>query len=264
MKSRLDQIEHRLQTFIENSLFTFPWNNRQSLFSHQLIQAIQRTLIQDSYGRYTPGNLYSISANPEMLMPWQSDPAFLPTLSQVLFEAAQDAGLEFSSPPEFKLIPDPSIPTGKLRIEPFVLNAMVEETGVMAIQTEEAKQTTELQPVNAFLILNGSQIYPLQAAVINLGRRLENQIVIDDPRVSRNHAQLRAIRGQFVLFDLNSTGGTFVNGQRITQSILQPGDVISLAGISIIYGEEAGSGNQTADGNTTEFTIPPRNPTDGP
>lgn len=260
MKSRLDQIEHRLQSFIENSLFIFPWNNRQSMFSHQLIEAIQRTLIQDSNGQYTPGNLYSISANPDMLIPWQSDPAFLPTLSNVLFEAAQDAGLAFSSPPEFKLIPDPSIPPGKLRIEPFVLQAAVEETGVMAIQSEEARQNTEGQPVNAFLILNGSQIYPLQAGVINLGRRLENQIVIDDPRVSRNHAQLRASRGQYILCDLNSTGGTFVNGQRITQSILQPGDVISLAGVSIIYGEETGSGQQTADGNTTEITIPPHDP----
>jgi pSer/pThr/pTyr-binding forkhead associated (FHA) protein len=63
-------------------------------------------------------------------------------------------------------------------------------------------------------------------------------LVIDDPRVSRNHAQLRAIKGRFVLFDLNSTGGTFVNGQRTSQTVLYPGDVISLAGVALIFGQD--------------------------
>jgi pSer/pThr/pTyr-binding forkhead associated (FHA) protein len=67
---------------------------------------------------------------------------------------------------------------------------------------------------------------------------LENQLVIDDPRVSRNHAQLRAIKGRFALFDLNSTGGTFVNGQRTSQTVLYPGDVISLAGVALIFGQD--------------------------
>ena len=86
--------------------------------------------------------------------------------------------------------------------------------------------------------MNGSTLLPLHLPVINLGRRHDNQIVIDDPRVSRSHAQLRAIRGHYLLFDLNSTGGTFINGIQITQLALKPGDVISLAGVQLIYGEE--------------------------
>jgi pSer/pThr/pTyr-binding forkhead associated (FHA) protein len=41
-----------------------------------------------------------------------------------------------------------------------------------------------------------------------------------------------------VLFDLNSTGGSFVNGQRTNQSVLYPGDVISLAGVALIFGQD--------------------------
>jgi pSer/pThr/pTyr-binding forkhead associated (FHA) protein len=37
------------------------------------------------------------------------------------------------------------------------------------------------------------------------------------------------------LVDLNSTGGTYINGNKITESILYPGDVISLAGVTLIY-----------------------------
>jgi pSer/pThr/pTyr-binding forkhead associated (FHA) protein len=93
-------------------------------------------------------------------------------------------------------------------------------------------------PDNAFLIVEGVKVFPLNEPVANIGRRLDNQLVIDDPRVSRNHAQLRSIKGRFVLFDLNSTGGTFVNGQRTSQTVLYPGDVISLAGVALIFGQD--------------------------
>ena len=93
-------------------------------------------------------------------------------------------------------------------------------------------------PENAFLIVEGVKVFPLALPVINIGRRLDNQLIIDDPRVSRNHAQLRTIKGRYVVFDLNSTGGTFVNGQRTSQSVLYPGDVISLAGVALIFGQD--------------------------
>ena len=90
-------------------------------------------------------------------------------------------------------------------------------------------------PLNAFFVIDGVKIYPLIRAVINIGRRLENDLVIDDPRVSRNHAQLRAVEGNYVLFDLNSTGGTFVNGSRISETIIYPNDSISLGGVILTY-----------------------------
>ena len=90
-------------------------------------------------------------------------------------------------------------------------------------------------PLNAFFVIDGVKIYPLVRAVINIGRRLENDLVIDDPRVSRNHAQLRAVEGNYVLFDLNSTGGTFVNGSRVTETIIYPNDSISLGGVILTY-----------------------------
>lgn len=93
-------------------------------------------------------------------------------------------------------------------------------------------------PQNAILIVEGIKAYPLTGSVINIGRKLENHIIIDDPRISRQHAQLRVVNGHFMLFDLNSTGGTFVNGQRTSQILLYPGDVISLAGVTLIFTEE--------------------------
>ena len=93
-------------------------------------------------------------------------------------------------------------------------------------------------PEHCYLIISGVKVFPLGSAVVTIGRRLDNALVIDDPRVSRNHAQLRSEAGRYVIYDLSSTGGTFVNGKRITQCVLYPGDVISLAGVPLIYGQD--------------------------
>ena len=115
------------------------------------------------------------------------------------------------------------------------------ETNLPKTNVPENPETPEAGddiPKNAFLIIEGLKVYPLREAIINIGRRLENHVIIDDPRISRNHAQLRAIKGHFVLFDLNSTGGTFVNGQRTSQTVLYPEDVISLAGVALVFGQD--------------------------
>ena len=93
-------------------------------------------------------------------------------------------------------------------------------------------------PEEAYIVIDGVRVIPLTQAVVSIGRRVENTVVIDDPRISRNHAQLRAIKGRFVLYGLDSTGGSFVNGVRVAQSLLYPGDVISLAGVNVVYGQK--------------------------
>ena len=71
--------------------------------------------------------------------------------------------------------------------------------------------------------------FPLEGDVITIGREADNGIIINDAEVSRKHTQFVFQGGKFILTDLGSTNGTFVNGQRLTgQHILQPGEVISL------------------------------------
>jgi pSer/pThr/pTyr-binding forkhead associated (FHA) protein len=94
-------------------------------------------------------------------------------------------------------------------------------------------------PSNTFLIMEGTKAIPLDQSPVTIGRSHENVVVLDDPRVSRKHLEIRVIREHFVLFDLNSSGGTFVNGQRVNQGILYSGDVISLAGVNLVFMQDS-------------------------
>jgi pSer/pThr/pTyr-binding forkhead associated (FHA) protein len=109
------------------------------------------------------------------------------------------------------------------------------------VQPEENKQIVggEMIPPNTFLIMDGTKAIPLDQSPMTIGRSHENLVVLDDPRVSRKHLEIRVIREHFVLFDLNSSGGTFVNGQRVNQGILYSGDVISLAGVTLVFMQDS-------------------------
>jgi len=61
-----------------------------------------------------------------------------------------------------------------------------------------------------------------------IGRTPENQIVVPLKEVSRNHARIVAVAGGYLLKDLGSPNGTFVNGERIQEHQLQDGDKIVL------------------------------------
>jgi pSer/pThr/pTyr-binding forkhead associated (FHA) protein len=96
------------------------------------------------------------------------------------------------------------------------------------------KQENVVSNPTAYLIVN-SEVFLLGKELTNIGRKLDNHIVIQDPRVSRNHAQIRVVDDQYILLDLNSTGGTTVNGNKISKSVLYSGDAISLAGVNLKF-----------------------------
>jgi pSer/pThr/pTyr-binding forkhead associated (FHA) protein len=70
--------------------------------------------------------------------------------------------------------------------------------------------------------------FTLEGDQLTIGRDSMNEIVINDAEVSRRHARLTFQGGKYVLEDLGSTNGTFVNGQRLAgPRVLKPGEVVS-------------------------------------
>jgi len=76
--------------------------------------------------------------------------------------------------------------------------------------------------------------YALEQAAI-LGRLDSSDIPIHDKKASREHAKIYKQGQQFAIVDLNSSNGTFVNGEQITKRVLKPGDEISIGMISLRF-----------------------------
>ncbi len=73
------------------------------------------------------------------------------------------------------------------------------------------------------------KVFDLAKDVVTIGRDVNNDVVINDAEVSRNHGRLTSQSGGYLIEDLASTNGTFVNGQRlIGPKLLNPGDVLGL------------------------------------
>ncbi|MCS6908091.1 MAG: FHA domain-containing protein, partial [Anaerolineales bacterium] len=80
-------------------------------------------------------------------------------------------------------------------------------------------------------------VFPLQKNEIYIGRDPSNDLVISDIEVSRKHARLIRQAGGYILEDLGSTNGTFVNGQRLLgPHLMRPGEVIQLGeSVSLVF-----------------------------
>ena len=91
---------------------------------------------------------------------------------------------------------------------------------------------------NVYLIFEG-QIFPLVKEVVKLGRKLDNDIVLQDSLVSRYHAEIRYEDGKYMLYDMNSTGGTLLNNQSVETSELTSGDIIMLARVPVMFMQES-------------------------
>jgi len=77
--------------------------------------------------------------------------------------------------------------------------------------------------------------FELEDRTLRLGRDSANAVQLHDTEVSRQHAELRRTEHGFAISDLNSSNGTFVNGQRIRQHLLASGDQVQVGSTLILY-----------------------------
>jgi pSer/pThr/pTyr-binding forkhead associated (FHA) protein len=83
---------------------------------------------------------------------------------------------------------------------------------------------------------NAHTDYDLKPGRTSIGRRSDNDIVIQDGSVSNHHARLN-YETHYFLTDLRSSNGTFINGKKILHGKLVDGDVINFAGIHATFYE---------------------------
>jgi Protein of unknown function (DUF3662)/Inner membrane component of T3SS, cytoplasmic domain len=82
----------------------------------------------------------------------------------------------------------------------------------------------------AYLLVSTAGSAPVQfdlgGPLISVGRASDNDVIVDDPLVSRHHCQLKLQHGAYSFADLGSRNGSAVNGQQVSEIALGPGDLI--------------------------------------
>lgn len=123
-------------------------------------------------------------------------------------EHARDEGYAFMGPVEVELVVDELLHTGAYEI-----------TGRMAEGEGGAGAGSIVLP-------NGDR-FSLTESIITVGRHPDSTLVLADPNVSRNHAEIRPQGERFAVVDLGSTNGTRINGVRVDTQVLQDGDEVA-------------------------------------
>ncbi len=256
--SVINRFESMMQGIVEGSFGRVFRSRLQPVeLSSKLARAMDgnQQLMQDR--RIAP-NLYDIYLSPRDYAEFRAtEGRVIPMLSEGLIAVARERNYALTSRPILRFHEDPGMVTGQTRLEAQILDARALQDGQQqaaggagamdetrsinpAEARELARRTAEAEQVApAWLTLNRpARGKPMQITkpVIHLGRHLSNDVVVNDKRVSRYHAELRFEHGQFVFYDLGSTNGVGVNGVLTHQPVpLKNNDLISIGSHEFIF-----------------------------
>lgn len=255
MGNPLESLERQLEALVERVVPRLLGSRLSTpVIAGQLARTMDAGVRWDERGKGVAPDQYALTLHPDDVETLLSQaPQLRDELARGLADAARANGYLLASEPEVTLAADPTLGRWDVRVVAWHRSHPLEFTKGMP---NEARTEPGRVPAGAFLIVDGDKHFPLDRPVVNIGRRLDNQIILEDPHVSRTHAQLRVRDGRFVLFDLGSTAGTQVNGRRCQQHVLRPGDVITIAASDMVYGEDAGGSPDSTPAYTPPF--PPR------
>lgn len=149
--------------------------------------------------------------------------------------------------PRIEIIADESVRRGEIRVAANV----VDERGSRLRDAGERVASSDTMVFDrpapgspdsarrAYLLVStrGSRAvqFDLGGALIGIGRASDNDVIVDDPMVSRHHCQLKLQHGAYSFTDLGSRNGSTVNGQPVSTVALGPGDVIRVGDTEIEF-----------------------------
>lgn len=243
MEDQLDRLERQIERLIEEPLSRILGPEAlASAISGRLTRALAETLYVESSGRVYAPDRYRITLHADSICAFQQEaPELMANLEEGLVQVVRSGGYLLAQEPRIELDSDPKLGRGEVRVRAWHSRGPLEVTQVLRPPSEK----------EAVLAIGSDRLVRLQPDGISIGRRHDNDIVLDDPRVSRLHARIHFGPGKYVLVDMDSKAGTFVNGQAVERHELRNGEVISIAGIQLEYREGSPGDQSTPSDETT-------------
>lgn len=228
-------LEKRLQELVEGgAAWLLPGGHRRRELAGWLIEVMNDGVRCTEDGSMQAPDLFTLTLPGPAAA--QLDDTLLVELTAALQQEAQRRGLTLLGDPLVRIVAGSAGSPANVQVSFSDGENGDTDTIRMDPQREPRGQPAALG--RAYLVVEGKHTFLLTSPVVSIGRDPGNMLVLSDMRVSRTHAQMRLVGEQHVIFDLQSTGGTTVNGRAVVKQALAPGDVISLAGVPLVYGRE--------------------------
>jgi len=205
------KIEQLCASLIERAFAkTFPSDLEPAQIARKLV-ATMEAQTRDDDGRLRAPGSYAVYVSPADYDRLQEHQAYLERAwANLLRDLAAKVGVEFDKgKATVSMSARETVPLGAIEID----------TGTRPRATTFRLLTIEGVPPGAVYALEGTS---------RIGRSDDNDIVLNDPSVSRAHAVVEVSAGRAALRDLDSTNGTFLNGRRIRAEALRDGDELQL------------------------------------
>jgi FHA domain/FhaA, N-terminal domain len=212
----------------------------------QLVRAME-----DNSSRSDQLLVYVVSLNPvDCRALLENNPGMEDRLGTAAWEMGRRYGLPVYAKPNIMLVEDGRVRRGSVRVDVRSEAAVGDTTQLGDGKGAAQKALNGIEALDAFLIIQGKKHVALDKPLVTIGRRPDNDIVIDAPTVSRQHAQIRWRFDRFVIYDVSGRGRTKINGEPISERVLAPGDVIALSDVLLVYAEGAERDSERAAGES--------------
>ena len=156
-------------------------------------------------------------------------------LATELRNHAREMGYMFNGPIKIEFELDSSLPTGRFTVSSQAVAGITPRAG--------RASETAINRAPLVLEVNGTR-HPLQPPGLVIGRGSDADLRINDPGISRRHAQIRVSAAgpqvKIDIVDLGSTNGIVVNGQRVQQAALHEGSRIEIGSTRMLVHAPAG------------------------
>jgi hypothetical protein len=247
----LARFERLMERAVEGSLRrVFPTSLQPVQIAKATARAMEEAQVVGIAGPEVP-NAYRVRLAPEDLERFADySTTMTRELRRYVVEYAHERGLRPVGEPRIELVEDERVRVGTVRVDARFVDV---EPARRAALEEALEGTRQLrlaqagQAGSAFLAADADDVsdeteaeaeaeatlwlsdrlglrYPLDpaAGLVRIGRASDNDVSIDNHRVSRYHSQVRRVASTWLVYDLDSTNGTYVDGERVAPARPRP------------------------------------------
>jgi hypothetical protein len=198
---------------------------------------------------YVP-NQYTVYLSPQDRQQFEGwEDAARKELSDYLLQYARDEGLSLTTRPTVDFATDDRLGVGEFGIQAMLIKGADDEESepvqadfghtMVYSPSKDARRLESAAGAHARSMLVGSgKRTVLSGSRVLIGRSRDADIQLDDPNTSRRHAEVRRHGDSWVIADLGSTNGIKVNGSRVSEAELRPGDEVTLGLVKLRFEQE--------------------------